>query len=325
MANTAQPTITTIANFPEHYMLENLVVRSDGSILVVASPQRQVWYVPTPQGDLPVEPLLLHTFPDKHLAQCLVEAEPDVFYVATYGVPTLWRFDLRAWKPGDPVQPIKVFDFEPKAGPNGGGLIAPGVMVFSDCVLGLIWRVDLSTDGMTATAAVWSQHPTMAAGGGKPPVKFSDSMSVPFPGINGLRVGPKTRFVYYSTSSQEVFMKVPYDPTTSAATGEAEFVANVPACDDLCLDENSGFAYVTEHPKHTIERVPLTKDAPGREAVVGQPFNDKIIGPTSTEWGRSPGDYGHVFYATTDGGTVQLAPDGVLRPARLMRVELPTG
>lgn len=102
MASTSQPTITMIAQFPEHYMLENLVVRTDGSILVVASPQRQVWYVPDPTGELPVEPLLLHTFPDKHLAQCFVEAEPNVFYVATYGVPTLWRFDMREWKLGDP-------------------------------------------------------------------------------------------------------------------------------------------------------------------------------------------------------------------------------
>ena len=39
MASTSQPTITTIAQFPEHYMLENLVVRTDGSVLVVASPQ----------------------------------------------------------------------------------------------------------------------------------------------------------------------------------------------------------------------------------------------------------------------------------------------
>ncbi len=324
MANKAQPTITAIASFPEHYMLENLVVRADGSILVVASPQRQVWYVPPPAQAplLPVTPQLLYTLPENHLAQCFVEAEPNVFYVATYGVPTLWRFDLRQWKAGDPVNPVKIFDFESKAGPNGGGMIAPGTMVISDCVLGLIWRVDLAKDGLNAKATVWSKHPSMAAGGGKPPVQFAGGQSVPYPGINGLRVGPKTKFVYYSTSSQEVFYKVPFDSATSEATGEAEFIANVPLCDDFCLDEDRGFAYISEHPRHTIERVPLTKNAPGREAVVGQPFNDLIIGPTSTSWGTAPGDYGHVFYTTTDGGTVQLAPDGVTRPARLMRVEL---
>jgi hypothetical protein len=66
-------------------MLENLAVRSDGSILVVASPQRQVWYVPIPSQSLPVEPILLHTFDDGLLAQCFVEARPDIFYVGAKG------------------------------------------------------------------------------------------------------------------------------------------------------------------------------------------------------------------------------------------------
>ena len=57
-------------------MLENLAVRADGSVLVVASPQRQVWYVPAPTEELPVEPILPHTFDDGHLVQCFVEARP---------------------------------------------------------------------------------------------------------------------------------------------------------------------------------------------------------------------------------------------------------
>jgi hypothetical protein len=36
------PTITTFAEFPKRTMLENLAVRADGSVLVVASPQRQL-------------------------------------------------------------------------------------------------------------------------------------------------------------------------------------------------------------------------------------------------------------------------------------------
>src|SRR3984893_12630742 len=185
MATTSLADLTTVANFPEHHMLENLAARADGSILVVASPQRQVWYVPTPGEDLPVEPILLHTFDDEHLAQCFVEARPDIFYVATYGRATLHRFDLRNWTPGSPVNPTKVFGFEPPAGPNGGCLIAPGVMLFSDCVEGLIWRVDLSDDGLHATARIWLKHGTMAAGGGKPADKVSGTKGGPLLGHNG--------------------------------------------------------------------------------------------------------------------------------------------
>jgi hypothetical protein len=320
---TSLAKLTTVANFPKHHMLENLAVRADGSILVVASPQRQVWYVPALNEQLPVEPVLLHTFEDGQLAQCLVEAEPDIFYVATYGRATLQRFDLRNWTPGAAVGSTKVLDFESPAGPNGGCLIAPGVMLFSDCVEGLIWRVDLSEDGLHAKARVWLKHETMAAGAGKPPVRFSATMEVPFPGINGLRYGPKTNFVYYTTSSQDLFMRVAVDRATHEAAGEPEFLANVPSVDDLCLDEDAGVAYIARHPDHIIERVPLERGSSGlgRISIAGQPFNDKLIGPTSIDWGRQPEDYGRVAYITTDGGTVKLAPDGVLRPARLMRIE----
>jgi hypothetical protein len=64
MTTDSPATITTVAAFPEHTMLENLAVRADGSILVVASPQRQVWYAPASTGGQPVEPALLYTFED---------------------------------------------------------------------------------------------------------------------------------------------------------------------------------------------------------------------------------------------------------------------
>ncbi len=324
---TQHASITTVAEFPMHTMLENLAVRADGSILVVASPQRQVWYVPVPTPGRPVEPVVLHTFDDGHLAQCLVEVEPDIFYVATYGKPALYRFDLRGWSPGAPVDPIKVLDFEASAGPNGGALVAPGVLLISDCLAGSILRIDLSADGMSATARTWFADESMAAGGGHPPVKFSATQEVPFPGINGLRYGPKTSYVYYTTSSQNLFMRVAIDPDTLEPRGAAEHLADMSNVDDLCLDEEIGVAYIARHPDHAIERAPLDPNgsAPGRLVMAGDPFTDWLIGPTSLDWARGPGDHGRVAYATTDGGVVQIAPDGVLRPARLMRIEFAGG
>jgi sugar lactone lactonase YvrE len=192
------------------------------------------------------------------------------------------RLDLHGWAPGDPVAPTKVLDFEPPAGPNGSDLLAPGVMLLADCVEGLIWRIDLSEDGLSATAEVWLKHDTMAAGGGHPPVKFSDTQEVPFPGINGLRYGPETRHVYYATSSQNLFMRVAVDPTTLGPAGEPEHLGDVENVDDLCLDEVVGVAYIARHPDHKIERVPLEPgpSGPGRAVVAaGDPFTDHLIGP----------------------------------------------
>jgi hypothetical protein len=40
--------LTVIAEFPKHYFLENLAVRSDGSILVTAFNKKELWCVHRP-------------------------------------------------------------------------------------------------------------------------------------------------------------------------------------------------------------------------------------------------------------------------------------
>lgn len=323
--STTPASATVVAEFPKTTMLENLAVRADGSVLVVASPNRQIWYVPGATDGASSEPILLHTLPEGQLAQSLIETEPDVYYVYTYGVAVMLRLDLRGWSPGQPITPpTTVLRFEAPAGPNGSALIGPGVMLVADCVEGLIWRVDLAADGLSATSRVWYQHDSMAAGGGRPPVRFADGSEVPFPGINGLAYGPKTQHVYWTTSSQDVFMRVGIDPQTLEPVGDAEYLGKVVNCDDLCLDEDSGVAYITRHPDHIIQRMPLAPDssAPGPANVLGDPFTYDFIGPTSIDWGRGQDDYGRVAYIPTDGGVIKLAPDGELRPARLVRMEI---
>ena len=54
--------LSTVATFPRNYFLENLVVRSDNSILVTVLNHQELWYVPA-SHDEQVEPELLFTFP----------------------------------------------------------------------------------------------------------------------------------------------------------------------------------------------------------------------------------------------------------------------
>jgi hypothetical protein len=95
--------------------------------------------------------------------------------------------------------------------------------------------------------------------------------------------------------------------------------------DDFCIDENAGVAYLTTHRQNTIDRVSLepSKNSDfGRHSVVGKPFTEQLIGPTSGAWGRGPGEYGRVAYFLTDGGTKSPPPDGIVRTATVVRVEL---
>jgi NAD(P)H-binding len=84
---------------------------------------------------------------------------------------------------------------------------------------------------------------------------------------------------YYTSTAQQVFMRVPVDPATLDPAGHPEFVAAIDSTDDFCLDEDAGFAYVTRHRGNTIDRVPL-EPRHGSEVrpIAGDPFDPVLAG-----------------------------------------------
>jgi hypothetical protein len=313
---TSRAKLTTIAVFPPYYLLENLAVRTDGSILVTAALQKELWHIPPTAA---ARPVLVHTF--EQLASGIVETEPDVFHISTSACSAthescLHRLDLRHWQPGEPARAEMVLELgDPAGGLNGSCLLAPGVILLADSMAGLIWRADLAADGGNATARAWLQHHTMACDPGSP-------LAPPQPGVNGIRYAAKTGYLYYTSTAQQLFMRVPVDPGTHDPDGSPQLVTGGTTADDFCLDENAGLAYITTHQRNTIDRVPL---APGgtRQTVAGDPFDEQLIGPSSAVWGRRPGDYGRIAYITTDGGLLAPPTDDLVRPARLLRAEVP--
>lgn len=322
MAIPPLPTVTRnpVAFFPKNYFLENLAVREDESILITAILQQELWWVPPAKHGEVVEPVLVHTF--DHPVTGIAEIAPDVFIVNLTEAYTTYeshlvRIDFNGWKPGSPVSPETIYTFDERVrGLNGSCLLGPNVLVIADCFAGLIWRIDLDDAGRNATVRVWLADDTMAddPDSGVPPP--------PQPGVNGLRYGAQTGYLYYSSTAQKVFMRVPVDPSTLDPAGPAQFVAAIDNADDFCLDEDAGFAYVTRHRANTIDRVPLAPRH-GSEVrhIAGDPFDETLVGPSSAAWGRGPTDHGRVAYVTTDGGTT-APPDGIVRQAALLRVQL---
>ncbi|WP_458319179.1 hypothetical protein [Mycolicibacterium brisbanense] len=320
MTATPHVGITAVAYFPERYFLENLAVRADGSILITAVLQRELWWVPAARPGETVEPVLVHTF--DHPVTGIAEVAADVFVVnLTEGYTTheshLFRVDLNGWTPGRPISPEIIYTFDDRVRAlNGSCLLGPTTLLVADCFAALIWRVDITDDGRRAAARVWLSHDTMAddPDSGVPPP--------PQPGVNGVRYGPRSGHVYYTSTAQQVFMRVRVDPDTLDPVALPEFVAAIDNADDFCIDENAGFAYVTRHRANTIDRVAL-EPRHGSEArhLAGDPFDESLVGPSAVAWGRAPGEYGRVAYVTTDGGTT-APPDGIVRKAALLRVEL---
>jgi hypothetical protein len=314
--------LTPVAYFPENYFAENLAVRRDGSVLVTAVLQKELWCVPGPEPDVEVAPVLVHTF--DHLVSGIAEVAPDVFILNLSDAYTsheshLARVDLTEWVPGGPVTPTIVFTFDERArGLNGSCMLTAGVLLVADAFAGLIWRVDLTEHAARATARVWLAHDTMTMDpdSGVPPP--------PQPGVNGVRYGADTGYVYYTSTAQQVFMRVAVDPVTLDPASGAEFVAAIDNADDFCIDEDAGVAYVTRHRANTLDRVPL-EPRHGSEVrhIAGDPLDSALIGPSSAAWGRGPHDRGRVAFVTVDGGTT-ASPDGILRKAALVRAELGT-
>lgn len=320
MAPVPPVTLTPVAHFPEMYFLENLAVRADGSVLVTSMHSQELWCVPGPEPRAEVSPVLVHTF--GHLLWGIAEAEPDVFIVnVTDSYAThesyLARVDLNGWTPGQPVSPEIIYTFDDRArGLNGSTMLGPGVLAVADCFAGLIWRIDLASGAHSATGRVWLAHDSMA---------WDPDSAVappPQPGINGVRYGPRTGYLYYTSTAQRVFMRVRVDQSSLDPASDPEFVAAVGEGDDFCIDEDAGFAYAARHRVNIIARVPLAPQH-GSEvrSIVDNPSDRVLVGPTSLAWRRQPGDYGRVFYVLTDGGFV-APPDGLVRKAALLRGEL---
>lgn len=329
---TTQAKLTTIASFPPKYFLESMAARQDGSLLIGVLNPHELWYIPPSDAHLPVEPALLFTFSES--AMGIVEVEPDVFYLATSPVDAyqsaaragrsftphdsyLHRLDLRHWAPGMPVTAEAVLHFpEPATGLNGACVITPHLVFIADCFAGLIWRVDIPPGNAKATARVWLKHDSM--------VSDPDGPMPDQPGVNGVQYATNTSYLYYTTTAQELFMRVPVDPETHDPAGEPEFVAGGMMGDDFCIDENAGVAYVATHRQNTIDRVFLEPGANGyaRHSVAGKPFTEQLIGPTKGVWGRGRGDYGRVAYFQGDGGTLAPPHGLTARPATVVRVEL---
>jgi hypothetical protein len=312
--------LTTLATFPKGYFLENLAARADGSLLVTALTQKELWYIPAPTTDTPVDPVLVHTF--DHLTMGVAEAGHDIFYISiSDGYTThesyLMRLDLNGWTPGTPLTPETILRFDDRVRAlNGSCLVAPDVLLLADSFAGLIWRVDLPNDSGKATASVWLQHASMDH-------DPNSTVKPARPGVNGIRFAAGSNTLYYTSTAQRLFMGVSVDPATHEPVGEPQLVASGTMSDDFCIDEDAGVAYVTTHRENTIDRVPLTpaRTEATRQIVAGEPFDEDLIGPSSGVWGRNPGDHGRLAYFTTDGGTTAPPLDGNVRTAKVLRVE----
>src|ERR1700757_2227006 len=108
MPKVPQARLTVLTEFPEHYFLENMAVRTDGSMLITVQNRKELWFVPAAADARPLQPSLLRTF--EFNTTFIVEWQPDRFLLGVADVydtreARLYEVDIRGWTPGQALSP----------------------------------------------------------------------------------------------------------------------------------------------------------------------------------------------------------------------------
>ena len=279
-----------IYQFPNSTFVENLAVRPSGSILVTIATAPEVYLI-QPSAGYP-NPRLIHRFANATSVFGIVEVAPDSFIVAVSntdgpGTPVpgsskLYRITFPSQ--GSDQAEVRLAAKTPGIlAPNGLVALSQHKILVADSAKGVIWVVNV----VTGASSVAIQDPL-----------FLPTVAFPI-GVNGLKILDRT--LYFTSSGQTVFGRVPVDLRTGAARGAASVVAKAlppaRAYDDFALSEK-GVAFVTNSAGNFIEMINVRS---GKQSIfAGSTNSTEIAEPTSAAFGRN----GHedTLYITTAGG-----------------------
>jgi len=274
-----------IAEWPVGTFLENLTVLPNGDIAVTVLTEARVDRV-TLTGERTT--LAQFDAPPTGIASI----GDDVFVAVGEpgaGEAALYRIDATS---GDHerymVLPGIVFA-------NGLTPFDAGRLMLADSHLGQLCLIDLAA----RTISVWLTDARLERAAG---IDF-------LPGANGVK-----RFgnsIMVSSNGRAELYRV---EITETGAGALELVSERLRVDDLAFDVE-GAAYLCTHIGHSLDR--LTPD--GTRVSLAGP-DQGTAGSTACAFGRNENER-RALYVTTTGGII-TPPDGILQPARLVRLEI---
>jgi hypothetical protein len=284
-----------IHQFPNETWVENLVICQNGQIIVTVLSAPKLYQVDPFHTNS--SPILIHRIPGVSGLLGIVELHPDVFYTTagnwsvqtlktTNGSYSVWKLDMRSRRSLDGlIQPpaivSKVTDIRKGVFLNGMAVLnkQKGLVVIGDAGEGLVFTLDVETGTYSKTI----DDPTM---------KPTASLQL---GINGMKI--RGKYLYYASSAQEIFSRIPINSADGTPAGPAEIIARNVFGDDFSFDP-AGNAYVGEDPPNTVAKI--TPDGVVT-IVAGSLHSTQVVGATSTAFGRTHDD-DSVLYVTTSGG-----------------------
>jgi sugar lactone lactonase YvrE len=297
--------ISTVYQFSDaKSWIEGIAIRPNGQILVTRTDVPELWLIDPKTHSAS----LVHTFPDATSTVGITAISSDVYAVgvgivdlattvATAGSFVIWTVDLRKQTPK-----IKVL----KAIPEGQSL--SGMTLYRS---GRNSTVLLIAD--TAKGAIWSLNPQSGAYH----VAIADPTMLPVPnlppiGINGIKILGSTLF--YTSSTQQVYCRVPIKPDGSAA-GPVQVIAGGFFQDGFTI-KGDGTAFIATHPQNTILKVSLD----GQTSVFAGDLNSTAVaGSTDVQFGTHRGR--EVLYVTTNGAQSAPVNGTFTEPGKVVMVQ----
>ena len=278
---------TIVATFIRMTFLQNLVIDSNGDVIVNSVFDGRIWRVSrhgTTElvGQVPGQAFSVAEAPETGFIVVGVKLDGvvAVFHILESGeVKTL-------------------MDIEGAVFPNGLERLYNGRYLFADSVRGIVWEVNY----WKKSFGVFLQHDLLT------PIPGNWE-----PGANGVRIFHDK--LYISNSNRRLLLSVQlYDSKAIADT--LEIVKEEIFADDFDFDE-AGNMYITTHPMDVVQR--FTPN--GTISIIAGP-DQGVRGNTGCRFGRRPGDE-KSLYVVADGGIFNPTSGG-LQPAPVVRLEIDT-
>lgn len=275
--------IQTLYQFEDDVALENLAVRSNGSLVLTASNRPTVYYMdPNAQNKTPES---LPPIPGVTSLTGIVETAPDVFAVVagnwssdtfqgTPGSFSIWSVNFTCSPPT-----VKIIASIPEADALNGITAlkgSPDIVLIADSALGAVRWLNVTSGEQSVTI----QSDFFTNTGGSPI------------GINGIRT--YDGHLYYLNSAQMTYGRVPLTVDGRVA-GAVQILAttHIPAIfDDFDMDWE-GTAWVATHGNMLSE---ITVEGKQRNMT-----NTGMVEPTSVQFGRGCKQLEKTIYMTAAG------------------------
>jgi hypothetical protein len=309
--NEPEVQVDTLFQFPNNgSWVDNIALRSDGSLLLTRLDVPEVWSVNTTSGNA----TLAHSFANATSCFGISEIDNDVFAVVvgnfsteTYQ-PTAGSFSVQKldFNKADVKDNERVSDLAtvstiaalPEAQALNGMTTftkESGLVLIADSPKGAIWKVDTKS--------------------GQYEVAMNDTTMMPAKGqalplgINGLKV--VDGYVYYSSTTRMEFCRVKVNDDATPA-GDFEVIASGFLPDNIEVTSD-GTAYIATDPQNSVVRISPYGQI---SLVAGGQLSTQMPGPTSCRLTED----GKTLYVGTSGGQVAPVLGTFKEPGKIVKI-----